>query len=52
MLTLLLHPYLPEATGKLLAALGQTELELAAAEFGLRPGGAATTALEPLFPKR
>jgi methionyl-tRNA synthetase len=51
-LTLLLHPYLPEATGKLLAALGQTELELAAAEFGARPGGAATTALEPLFPKR
>jgi methionyl-tRNA synthetase len=51
-LTLLLHPYLPDATGKLLAALGQSELELAAAEFGARPGGAATTALEPLFPKR
>jgi methionyl-tRNA synthetase len=50
--TLLLHPYTPEATGKLLAALGQTELELAAAEFGLRPGGAVTTPLEPLFPKR
>jgi methionyl-tRNA synthetase len=51
-LTLLLHPYLPESTGKLLAALGQSELELAAAELGARPGGAATTALEPLFPKR
>jgi methionyl-tRNA synthetase len=50
--TLLLHPYMPEATGKLLAALGQTELELVGAEFGARPGGAATTALEPLFPKR
>jgi methionyl-tRNA synthetase len=51
-LTLLLHPYLPDATGKLLAALGQSELELAAAEFGARPGGAVTTGLEPLFPKR
>ena len=50
--TLLLHPYMPEATGRLLAALGHTELELAGADFGARPGGAATTALEPLFPKR
>jgi methionyl-tRNA synthetase len=50
--TLLLHAYMPEAAGKLLAALGETQLDLAGAEFGVRPGGAATTALEPLFPKR
>jgi methionyl-tRNA synthetase len=50
--TLLLHAYMPEAAGKLLAALGESQLDLAGAEFGARPGGAATTALEPLFPKR
>ena len=52
MLALLLHPYTPEATGRLLAALGQTELELAGAELGARPGGTAISALESLFPKR
>jgi methionyl-tRNA synthetase len=51
-LALLLHPYMPDSTGKLLGALGQAERELAGAEFGARGGGAAVSALEPLFPKR
>jgi methionyl-tRNA synthetase len=50
--TVLLHAYMPEATGRLLAALGQPALELAAAEFGARPGGATIAGLEALFPKR
>src|SRR5215217_7825240 len=33
-LTVLLSPYMPESTGKLLAALGDERLELSAAEFG------------------
>lgn len=47
--TLLLHPYLPTSTGKLLAALGQEELGLAA--YGSRPGGNRVEKTEPLFPK-
>ena len=46
----LLHPYLPASTTKLLAALGAPETGLDAARFGA--GGAAQTEpLEPLFPK-
>ncbi|HET9101722.1 MAG TPA: methionine--tRNA ligase [Solirubrobacteraceae bacterium] len=51
-LSVLLHPYLPEATGKLLAALGAPELDYAGAAFSARGGGRAVQALEPLFPKR
>jgi methionyl-tRNA synthetase len=48
--SVLLHPYLPEATTKLLTALGAPELSYAAADFGQ---GAIRGAekLEPLFPK-
>ncbi|MDQ5895437.1 MAG: methionyl-tRNA synthetase [Actinomycetota bacterium] len=48
-LTLLLHPYLPNSTDILLAALGQADLELAA--YGSRPGGTQTEKIKPLFPK-
>jgi methionyl-tRNA synthetase len=49
--TVLLTPYLPTATAKLLAALGRTETGLDAARYA---GGQTVSAeaLEPLFPKR
>jgi methionyl-tRNA synthetase len=47
--TLLLVPYLPETTAKLLGALEETGLELA--EFGSRGGGQRIEKLPPLFPK-
>jgi methionyl-tRNA synthetase len=49
--SVLLHPYLPEATAKLLSALGAPDLSYAAARFG---SGAIERVekLEPLFPKR
>jgi len=50
--TVLLHPYMPESTEKLLAALGQVGLSLDGAGYGAAPGGAHIGALEPLFPKR
>jgi len=50
-LTVLLVPYLPAATGKLLAALGRPETELDAARCAPAPVVRAD-ALEPLFPKR
>jgi methionyl-tRNA synthetase len=48
--SVLLNPYLPEATEKLLAALGAPELAYAGAKFG---EGSISRAqkLEPLFPK-
>jgi methionyl-tRNA synthetase len=48
--SVLLHPYLPEATAKLLSALGALELSYAGARFG---SGAIERVekLEPLFPK-
>ncbi|HEY1595560.1 MAG TPA: methionine--tRNA ligase [Thermoleophilaceae bacterium] len=49
--SVLLHPYMPESTEKLLAALGQEELSYDAASFPSRPGGAKTATLEPLFPR-
>ena len=50
--TVLLFPYMPKATRRLLEALGHPDLSLEAAAFGARPGGARVTATEPLFPKR
>ena len=50
-LGVLLHPWLPESTGKLLAALGDERTTYDAASFGageVREVGA----LDPLFPKR
>jgi methionyl-tRNA synthetase len=48
-LTLLLHPYLPNASLTLLAALGHDGLELEA--FGSRPGGGRVEKIQPLFPR-
>jgi methionyl-tRNA synthetase len=47
--TLLVFPYMPDATGKLLGALGEPGRELA--EFGSRGGGQTLAELAPLFPK-
>jgi methionyl-tRNA synthetase len=49
--TVLLHPYMPASTQKLLGALGRPELAYAAAELGARGWGGPTSALEQLFPK-
>src|SRR4051812_16558696 len=53
-LTVLLSPYLPESTAKLLDALGDESgdrLSLDGAVFGAGAGGAAIGELAPLFPK-
>jgi methionyl-tRNA synthetase len=51
-LSVLLHPYMPGSTARLLAALSAPELELAVATFAARGGGRHVQELEPLFPKR
>ena len=48
-LTLLLHPYLPNSSATLLEALGQTGTGLE--DFGSRPGGGQVEKIDPLFPK-
>jgi methionyl-tRNA synthetase len=47
--TLLLHPYMPETSGRLLDALGEPSRELA--ELGSREGGWRLERIPPLFPK-
>jgi methionyl-tRNA synthetase len=55
--TVLLHPYVPETSAALLEALDSTghrsgtALDLANAGFGARPGGGTITTLGQLFPK-
>jgi methionyl-tRNA synthetase len=49
--SVLLHPYMPETTTRLLAALGQDDVSLARARFGAVSGGATVQKLPPLFPK-
>jgi methionyl-tRNA synthetase len=49
--SLLLHPFIPDSTGKLLAALGQEDRSLAAARLGDVDGGARVGELPPLFPR-
>ena len=49
--SVLVHPYLPESAGKLLAALGQDDLSLDHAHLGAKPGGASIGELAPLFPR-
>ena len=52
--SLLLHAYIPDATGKALAALGIDAGDvppLEDAEFGARLGGAQVERIPPLFPK-
>ena len=50
-LGVLLTPYIPESTEKLLDALGAPEIDLAGARYGSHPGGQAVKKLAPLFPK-
>jgi methionyl-tRNA synthetase len=50
--TVLLHPYMPLATAKLLAALGREELGYDAAALATSGGGGRISALDPLFPKQ
>jgi methionyl-tRNA synthetase len=46
---LLLHPYMPETSGRVLEALAEGNREITA--FGSRPGGQTTERIPPLFPK-
>jgi len=50
-ITVLLHPYLPQTAETLLAALGRPELSLDAAALGAAPGGQTVERIPPLFPK-
>jgi methionyl-tRNA synthetase len=53
-LAVILHPYMPTTSARLLEALGQDgpeALRLDQARFGARPGGATLGELPPLFPK-
>jgi methionyl-tRNA synthetase len=51
-ITVLLHPYLPDSTAKLLAALGQDRTDYDATRLGAGTKSATVAALEPLFPKK
>jgi methionyl-tRNA synthetase len=50
--SVLLHPYMPSSTERLLNALGAPGTEYRDADFAGRTTAASVTALEPLFPKR
>jgi methionyl-tRNA synthetase len=49
--SVLVHPYMPDSAERLLAALGREDLSIEGARFGAAPGGAQTADLAPLFPK-
>jgi methionyl-tRNA synthetase len=49
--SVLLHPYLPDSTGRLLAALGAPDVSFAAASFG-QGSVREVRSLEPMFPKK
>jgi methionyl-tRNA synthetase len=51
-ISVLLAPYMPSSTARLLDALGAPELSFEGARFGARGGGRSLAKLEPLFPKR
>jgi methionyl-tRNA synthetase len=51
-LTVLLHPYMPAITERLLGALGASAFEFDHARLADRASGATVSELEPLFPKR
>ena len=51
-LSVLLHPYMPSSTERLLGALGAVDVGYGKAAFGPRSGVAGVILLEPLFPKR
>jgi len=49
--SVLVHPFLPDASMRLLRALGRDSLALEGAELGQVRGGATVEELEPLFPR-
>jgi methionyl-tRNA synthetase len=49
--SVLVHPVIPESAQKLLEALGRDDLSLGNARFGAVLGGAETGELAPLFPR-
>src|SRR4051812_4723423 len=49
--SVLLAPYMPESTEKLLGALGAPDLSLEQAAYGDHPAGQPVSKLAPLFPK-
>jgi methionyl-tRNA synthetase len=51
-LSVLLHPYIPSSTARLLEAIGHRDVDYASASFGEQGRSVSVTALEPLFPKR
>jgi methionyl-tRNA synthetase len=50
--SVLLHPYMPSSTVRLLDAIGHGDVDYSSASFGRQGRGVSVTALEPLFPKR
>jgi methionyl-tRNA synthetase len=50
--SVLLHPYMPSATERLLSTLGTPRTDYAGATFNGQGSGQRVGALEPLFPKR
>jgi methionyl-tRNA synthetase len=51
-ISVLLHPYMPESTKRLLDAIGAPEVGFERALFAEHGSGARIAPLEPLFPKR
>jgi methionyl-tRNA synthetase len=49
--SVLLHPVMPESAARLLSALGEPDISLARARFGAGSGGDPVGELSPLFPK-
>jgi methionyl-tRNA synthetase len=49
--SVLLHPFIPESAERLLAALGREDLSIDLARFGALPGGATVGELGQLFPR-
>jgi methionyl-tRNA synthetase len=49
--SVMLHPFMPDSAERLLAALGQEDLSLDTAVFGSVPGGATVGELGQLFPR-
>jgi methionyl-tRNA synthetase len=49
--TVLLHPFVPDAAERLLAALGDADLSLDRARLGAGAGGVHVSELAPLFPR-
>jgi methionyl-tRNA synthetase len=49
--SVMLHPFMPDSTAKLLAALGQEDRSLERARLGAVAGGSRVGELPPLFPR-